>query len=112
MCHGRSPNFLSKIDRPALDLPIAEACRVGAAASADLRRGFDRRDGLAPLLGFPKGTLGGGRKHFPAVRMIVVVAFHQIGHPSRILKNSCSLPIIYGMSRKSVQRFCDNDMQS
>nr|CAI0340110.1 hypothetical protein SHINE37_43973 [Rhizobiaceae bacterium] len=94
MCHGCSPNFLSEIDRPALDLPVPEACRVGAAASADLRRGLGLRGGLAPLLGFLEGAQGGGRQHFPAVGMIVVVALHEIGHPSRILKNSCSLPII------------------
>lgn len=47
----------SEIDRPAIDLPVAKARRVGAAAAAEFFRHFRFRGGLAPFLGFLQGAL-------------------------------------------------------
>ena len=80
--HHSDEQDVSKIDRPAIDLPVAEAGGVGAATAADfggefgLRLSFLR---LAALFGFRKCAFGGGRQRFAgdftgvAVDFIVVI---------------------------------------
>lgn len=72
----------SKINRPTIDLPVAEASRVGTAAAADFGGEFGLRLCflcLAALFGFGQRAFGGGRERFTAdftdfgVNFIVVI---------------------------------------
>jgi len=80
--HGNYPSEISKIDRPAVDLPIAEAGGVGTAAAAD----FGGKFGLclsflrlAAFLSFGERSLGSGRERLArdftgfGVEFIVVI---------------------------------------
>ena len=80
--HHSDEQSVLKIDRPPIDLPIAEASGVGAAAAADFGGEFGLRLSLlrlAALFGFGKCAFGCGRQRFAgnftgvAVDLIVVI---------------------------------------
>lgn len=65
--HHSDEQSVLKIDRPPIDLPIAEASGVGAAAAADFGGEFGLRLSLlrlAALFRFGQRALGGRREWF------------------------------------------------
>lgn len=55
-------NIYLEVDRPAVDLPVAEAGGVGAAAAAEFFGQFGLGRCLAAFLGFLERALGGWGK--------------------------------------------------
>lgn len=76
-------NIYLEIDRPAVDLPVAEAGGVGAAAAAEFFGHFGLGRRLTALFGFLQGALGSRGKRFPGsflfrggFRIVVICVLH------------------------------------